>query len=75
MLQIENTVLEVSGFRRIAHLCATISIHKKFFKKFKEYYLLLAAAVDGIPENTFIPNEIVNIIDKFGEIRDNASLI
>ena len=30
--------------------------------------------MDVIPENNFIPNEIANIIDKFGEIRDNASV-
>ena len=35
MLQIENTVLEVSGFRRIAHLCATISIHKSSLKSLR----------------------------------------
>ncbi|MEM6542673.1 MAG: DNA mismatch repair protein MutS, partial [Bacteroidota bacterium] len=74
LLQIENTVLEVSGFRRIAHLCSTIAIHKKFFKKFKEYYPLLFSSVDKIQENTEIPTEIGTIIDKFGEIRDNASV-
>ncbi len=74
LLQIENTVLEVSGFRRIAHLCTAISLHKKFFKKFKEYYPLLFETVDPLAENTFIPNEIVSVIDKFGEIRDNASV-
>ena len=74
LLQIENTVLDVSGFRRISHLCTTISLHKKFFKKFKEYYPLLFGATEGIQENTFIPNEIGSIIDKFGEIRDNASV-
>ncbi|NKI32385.1 endonuclease MutS2 [Croceivirga thetidis] len=74
LLQIENTVLEVSGFRRIAHLCETLSIHKKFFKKFKEYYPLLHASADVINENTYIPKAIGDVIDKFGEIRDNASI-
>ena len=74
LLQIENTVLEVSGFRRIAHLCSTLSLHKKFFKKFKEYYPLLFQTVDSIQENTNIPTEIESVIDKFGEIRDNASV-
>ena len=40
LLKIENTTLELSGFRRIGSLCRLISIHKKFFKKFKEYYPL-----------------------------------
>jgi len=74
LLAIENTVLEVSGFRRISHLCTTVSLHKKFFKKFKEYYPLLFAATENIQENSNIPTEINHIIDKFGEIRDNASV-
>ncbi|OQD43248.1 DNA mismatch repair protein MutS [Croceivirga radicis] len=74
LLRIENTVLELSGFRRISHLCNTIGLHKKFFKKFKEYYPLLHAYIDPIEENTFIPNAIAGIIDRFGEIKDTASL-
>lgn len=73
LLNIENTVLEISGFRRISHLCTTIALHKKFFKKFKEYYPLLYAATEPISENKAIPEAIAGIIDKFGEIRDNAS--
>lgn len=74
LLKIENTVLEISGFRRISHVCDTISSHKKFFKKFKEYYPLLFSASEKVDENTEIPNAIVEIIDKFGEIRDSASV-
>ncbi|GGG45704.1 endonuclease MutS2 [Croceivirga lutea] len=74
LLQIENTVLEVSGFRRISHLCETISLHKKFFKKFKEYYPLLFEATEKLQENPFIPKSILEVIDKFGEVRDNASV-
>jgi len=74
LLQIENTVLEVSGFRRISHLCATISLHKKFFKKFKEYYPLLFMATEPLVENKAIPLAIAHVIDKFGEIRNDASV-
>ncbi|TKD65992.1 DNA mismatch repair protein MutS [Flavobacterium sp. ASW18X] len=74
LLAIENTVLEVPSFRKIAHLCTTISLHKKFFKKFKEYYPLLFAGIDQIEENTFIPNAINDVVDRFGEIKDNASV-
>ncbi|WP_350285745.1 DNA mismatch repair protein MutS [uncultured Croceitalea sp.] len=73
LLKIENTTLELSGFRRIGALCRSMSIHKKFFKKFKEYYPLLCAYADQFEENTTIPQQIDNIIDKFGEIRDDAS--
>lgn len=74
LLKIENTVLEVSGFRRIASLCNTVAIHKKFLKKFKEYYPLLFELTKALEDHTSIPEEIGNVIDKFGEIRDDASI-
>ncbi len=74
LLNIENTTLELSGFRRIGALCRQVTVHKKFFKKFKDYYPLLFAYTELFEENLIIPNSIDNIIDKFGEIRDDASL-
>lgn len=74
LLAIENTTLEVSGFRKIAALCTTLSLHKKFFKKFKEYYPLLLTYSEKFEENKSIPEEIGHVIDKFGEIKDSASL-
>nr|WP_297917424.1 DNA mismatch repair protein MutS [uncultured Allomuricauda sp.] len=73
LLAIENTTLEVSGFRKIAALCTTLSLHKKFFKKFKEYYPLLLTYSEKFEENKSIPEEIGHVIDKFGEIKDSAS--
>ncbi|PRX54797.1 endonuclease MutS2 [Flagellimonas meridianipacifica] len=73
LLNIENTTLEVSGFRRIASICNTITLHKKFFKKFKEYYPLLHGFSEALEENTGIPQEVNTVIDKFGEVRDTAS--
>ncbi|MEM9075946.1 MAG: DNA mismatch repair protein MutS [Bacteroidota bacterium] len=74
LLAIENTTLEISGFRRISGLCSTLSIHKKFFKKFKEYYPLLFQLSERFEENKSIPEEVGNVVDKFGEIRDSASV-
>ena len=74
LLNIENTTLELQGFRRIASICNTISIHKKFFKKFKEYYPLLLEFSEKWEENKSIPAEVDNVIDKFGEVRDDASV-
>lgn len=73
LLKIENTTLEVSSFRKIGNICTTISTHKKFFKKFKEYYPLLFAASEEIELNTEIPKEIDGVIDRFGEVKDRAS--
>jgi len=73
LLKIENTTLEVSSFRKIGTICTTVATHKKFFKKFKEYYPLLFAASEEIELNTAIPKEIDTIIDRFGEVKDRAS--
>jgi DNA mismatch repair protein MutS2 len=73
LLRIENTTLEVTGFKRIASICMTTGDHKKFFKKFREYYPLLFSASEAIAENTSIPIAINGVIDRFGEILDKAS--
>lgn len=73
LLKIENTTLELSGFRRIAGLCNTVATHQKFFKKFKEYYPLLHESASTLETNTEIPLLINAVIDRFGEIKDNAS--
>lgn len=73
LLKIENTTLEISGFRRIGGICKTVGLHQKFFKKFKEYYPLLFTGTEQLEVNTEIPASIDNVIDKFGEIRDDAS--
>ncbi|MDV7138719.1 DNA mismatch repair protein MutS [Maribacter sp. TH_r10] len=73
LLKIENTTLEISGFRRIGNICKTVADHKKFFKKFKEYFPLLSQASEDIALNIEIPAHIDAVIDRFGEIKDNAS--
>ncbi|MGB5171490.1 endonuclease MutS2 [Eudoraea sp.] len=72
-LKIENTTLEVEGFRRISTVCLAILTHKKFFKKFEEYYPLLSKKVEDFKYEEDIVGQINFIIDKFGEIRDDAS--
>lgn len=73
LLKIENTTLEVGGFKKIGSICTTVATHIKFLIKFKEYYPLLFAVSDKIILNTEIPRNIEAVIDKFGEIKDNAS--
>lgn len=73
LLKIENTTLELQGFRRIATICNTVATHQKFFKKFKEYYPLLHEFSARLESNTEIPVLINNVIDRFGEVKDNAS--
>lgn len=73
LLKIENTTLEISGFRKIGGICTTINLHKKFLKKFKEYYPLLFAFSETVEANAEVPQEINIVLDKFGEIKDSAS--
>lgn len=73
LIKIENTTLEIAAFRKIVHIAKAISTHKKFFKKYKEYYPLLFKETESVEENTEIPKMVESVIDRFGEIRDNAS--
>lgn len=73
LLQIENSTLELAGFRKIGNIGKTIATHKKFFKKFKEYYPLLYSSAEEIELHAEIPEQIDAVIDRFGEIKDNAS--
>lgn len=73
LLKIENSTLSLPGFQNIRHLCITVTAHQRFFKKFKDYYPLLSQKVDQLEPNTEIPAAIEGVIDKFGEIKDNAS--
>lgn len=73
LLSIENTTLEIGGFQRINRICITVDAHKKFFKKFKEYYPLLFAETEQLEPNSEITSNIDLVIDRFGEVRDNAS--
>jgi DNA mismatch repair protein MutS2 len=73
LIQIENNYLEIDGFRKIASLCITTNILLKFFKKFHEYYPLLHTASLQLEANKEIPDAIHSVVDKFGEIRNDAS--
>ena len=73
LLKIENSVLEIDGFRRIASANETVNILLRFFKKFKAYYPDLHSLGADI-EITKAPKQAVDeVIDRFGEIRNNAS--
>lgn len=73
LLNIENTQIEITGFRKISELSATVNLHIKFYKKFKEYYPSLNEAAASIEYTKVIIQEVESVIDKFGEIKDNAS--
>ncbi len=73
LLKIKNSVLEIIAFRNIAAASQTVNTLLLFFNKFKSYYPSLHLLKGEMVVNNEIQKEIDNVIDRFGEIRDNAS--
>ncbi len=73
LLKVDNAMMEIEGFRKIAATCEIVNTLLKFLKKFKEYYPNLHALGEHI-ELTKVPkNEVNAVIDRFGEVRNDAS--
>ncbi|WP_415039238.1 endonuclease MutS2 [Flavobacterium sp.] len=72
-LAIEDSFLEAAAFRKIAALSETANVLLQFFKKFDDYYPNLNLRASGVQHTKEIIQRIDNIIDKYGEIKDNAS--
>ncbi len=73
LLGIENSTLELIGFRRILSVAQTTQILLKFFKKFELFYEHLNSFSERITYTSLLSEEIVKKIDKYGLIRDEAS--
>lgn len=73
LLGIENTILEAPGFRKIKHLSETVQTHLRYFNKFSEVYPSLHATVSRVEYAPELVERIDAIIDRFGEIKDEAS--
>lgn len=73
LLQIENTTLEITSIRKLYILSQTVNSHILFFRKFQELYPILYATSDSIEYTNAIVESIEKIVDKFGEVRNEAS--
>ena len=73
LLKIENSVLDIESFRNIASTSETVNKLLVFFKKFKIYYPNLFELGSEIEINKELKKEVDSIIDRFGEINNNAS--
>jgi DNA mismatch repair protein MutS2 len=73
LLGIEDSFLEVGSFRKIASLSETANALLVFFKKFNDYYPKLNECALQVEYTKYIIQKIDEIVDKYGEIRDNAS--
>jgi DNA mismatch repair protein MutS2 len=74
IIEIENSQLEIESFRKIKHLVESSILHIKFLKKFKNYYKNIFLLTDSLKMEKNIIIEISSVIDKYGFIKDNASL-
>ncbi|GAA3756299.1 endonuclease MutS2 [Flavobacterium ginsengiterrae] len=72
-LAIEDSFLEVGSFRKIANLSSTTNVLLNFLKKFDDYYPNLNARASRVELTKDIITAIDAIVDKYGEIKDNAS--
>jgi DNA mismatch repair protein MutS2 len=72
-LGIEDSFLEVGGFRKIATISDTTNFMLNYFKKFDDYYPYLNRKASQIQITKEISSLIDVVVDKYGEIKDNAS--
>ena len=72
-LAIEDSFLEASSFRKIAAISTTSNFLILFLKKFDEYYPNLNQRALKVEFTKDIINQIEDVLDKYGEIKDNAS--
>lgn len=73
LLGIENSSLEVDAFRKILSICETTKSLLTFFEKNKQFYVELHRQSENIVIENFIAESIKAVIDRFGEIKDNAT--
>ncbi len=73
LLRIENTYLEVHSLKKIVSISLTTNEIVSYLKKFKEYYPGLNDHAFHVEVITIIIEKVDSIVDRFGDIKDNAS--
>ena len=72
-LGIEDSFLEVGSFRKIANLSSTVNFLLNFLRKFHDYYPNLNKRASRVELTKDIITMVDEVVDKYGEIKDNAS--
>lgn len=72
-LAIEDSLLEVGSFRKIANLSTTVNFLLNFLRKFDDYYPHINKRANEVELTKDIISLIDVVVDKYGEIKDNAS--
>ena len=73
LLTIENTFLEVKSLQKLVSMSLTCNTIVKFFEKFKDYYPKLNQYSQHIEITTAIIEQVDAVVDRFGDIKDDAS--
>ncbi len=73
LLKIENTFLESFNLKKIISISSTTNDILFFFKKNRELYPILYQTSNDVPITKEINTLIEAVIDKFGEVKDDAS--
>ncbi|WP_298553848.1 DNA mismatch repair protein MutS [uncultured Algibacter sp.] len=73
LLNIENTYLEVHGLKKIVAISIAVNAIVTFLNKFEEYYPNLSHFASHIEVTKIIIEKVDGIVDRFGDIKDNAS--
>jgi DNA mismatch repair protein MutS2 len=72
-LAIEDSYLDAPAFRKIAAVSDTVNTLIKFLEKFNEYYPTLNARAQQVEYTKEILKGIDKVVDKYGEVKDDAS--
>ncbi len=75
LLKIENTYLDIHGLKKIASISLTVNSIIIFLDKFKEYYPTLNKYATKIKVTKILIEKVDSIVDRFGDIKDNASTL
>lgn len=72
-LAIEDSYLEAAAFKKISGIAETVNTLIKFLEKFNVYYPTLYKRAGRVEYNREIQKSIDKVVDKYGEIKDEAS--
>ena len=73
LLKIENSYLETNSFKKIASISISCNDVLSFLKKFEEYYPTLCLYSASLEVTDVLIKKINLIIDRFGDVKDDAS--
>ena len=73
LLSVENSKIEVGGFRKILEINEKSNTLIQYFKKNKDFFPTLNKSTSNLKIIKELPVEINKIINRFGEIKDTAS--